>query len=512
MKNRWTAVRVSMGTCVLTACGLLALMRAPAAAQEYRIPQGWFPQLTTITDFGTVKFHGAIEIDIEAYQIKITGTGRGIGGREDNGTFAWKKVGGDVACQTYATWKTIGSFATRKAGIMMRAGLAPDDPYVGVMTSDPNVVALQYRMVKGGETAEIRSPIPGPQSFTLERTGNQYRFVMEGWDNRWHPIATITVPLPDSVYVGFAMCSADPYVRETITFANMTLYLKGSVPESGRVLESSLQTIDIQSGIPSFLRFAREHIEAPNWDPNGATLMYNAGGRLYSIPVTGGTPKEIALGKKVRCNNDHGFSPDGSTIAFSHDDPDGISRIYLAPAKGGKPRLVTKAGPSYWHGWSPDGTTLAYCAQRKGEFDIYTIPVGGGKETRLTDAPGLDDGPEYSPDGKTIYFNSIRSGQMKIWKMNADGTNQEQVTPNDEYADWFPHPSPDGKYIVFLSYQKSVEGHPANQDVVLRLMPTGGGDVKTLTHVHGGQGTLNVPSWSPNSKEIAFVTYRMIPR
>ncbi len=169
-------------------------------------------------------------------------------------------------------------------------------------------------------------------------------------------------------------------------------------------------------------------------------------------------------------------------------------------------------GPSYWHGWSPDGKTLAYCAERKGEFDVYTIPVGGGKETRLTDSPGLDDGPEYSPDGKTIYFNSVRTGQMKIWKMNADGSNQEQVTPDDDYADWFPHPSPDGKYIVFLSYQKSVEGHPPNKDVVLRLMPAGGGEVKILARLFGGQGTLNVHSWSPDSKKFAFVSYRLVPR
>jgi Tol biopolymer transport system component len=172
---------------------------------------------------------------------------------------------------------------------------------------------------------------------------------------------------------------------------------------------------------------------------------------------------------------------------------------------------VTKQGPSYWHGWSPDGKTLAYCAERVGEYDIFSIPVEGGDETRLTNAPGLDDGPDYSPDGKYIFFNSERSGLMKIWRMNADGTDQKQVTLDTEYADWFAHPSPDGKWLVFVSFDKSVKGHPENKDVVLRIMPLGGGKPKVLTSLFGGQGTINVPSWSPDSTQAAFVSYRLLP-
>jgi Tol biopolymer transport system component len=185
--------------------------------------------------------------------------------------------------------------------------------------------------------------------------------------------------------------------------------------------------------------------------------------------------------------------------------------IYVLPATGGEPRLVTPLGPSYWHGWSPDGRTLTYCAQRNGEFDIYTIPVEGGAETRLTTAAGLDDGPDYSPDGKFIYFNSERSGVMRIWRMAPDGTGQEQVTFDEAYADWFPHPSPDGKWVVFLSYDRAVKGHPPNHDVVLRLMPAGGGAPKVIAKLFGGQGTINVPSWSPDSTRFAFVSYRLLP-
>jgi Tol biopolymer transport system component len=185
-----------------------------------------------------------------------------------------------------------------------------------------------------------------------------------------------------------------------------------------------------------------------------------------------------------------------------------VHRPRKGGAEGGTPRQVTRLGPSYWHGWSPDGKTLTYCAERNGEYDVYTIGVEGGEETRLTTAPGLDDGPEYSPDGRYIYFNSIRTGTMQIWRMKADGSEQQPVT-SDEYNNWFPHPSPDGRWIVFLSYEKGVEGHPANKDVTLRLKPTGGGETRVLAELFGGQGTLNVPSWSPDSRRLAFVSYRL---
>ena len=173
------------------------------------------------------------------------------------------------------------------------------------------------------------------------------------------------------------------------------------------------------------------------------------------------------------------------------------------------PQSITTLGPSYWHGWSPDGATLAYCAERNGEFDIYTIPAAGGEEKRLTTAKGLDDGPDYSPDGKFIYFNSDRTGMMHIWRMKADGSDQQQVT-FDEFNNWFPHPSPDGKWLVFLSYEKEVTGHPANKPVRLRLMPAGGGPTQDLARLFGGQGTMNVPSWSPDSRQVAFVSCELI--
>ena len=182
----------------------------------------------------------------------------------------------------------------------------------------------------------------------------------------------------------------------------------------------------------------------------------------------------------------------------------------MVPATGGEPRLVTPTGPSYWHGWSPDGQTLIYCARRNGNFDIYRIPTAGGTEERLTTAEGLDDGCEFTADGAKIYFNSERTGVMQIWRMNPDGSGQEQVTTDPNFGDWFPHPSPNGKWLVFLSFDKAVKGHPASQNVLLRLIPLAGGKPKTIATLFGGQGTINVPSWSPDSTQIAFVSYRPV--
>jgi Tol biopolymer transport system component len=186
----------------------------------------------------------------------------------------------------------------------------------------------------------------------------------------------------------------------------------------------------------------------------------------------------------------------------------GGSIIYTVPVTGGTPKQVTPKGPSYLHGWSPDGKYLVFCGSRDGEYDVYRVPVNGGPEVKLTDTKGLDDGPEYSPDGKYIYFNSVRSGTMQIWRMKADGSDQEQVT-NDEFNNWFAHISPDGKSMVFLSFLKEeVEPgiHPPYKHVYIRTMAVENGKPKVLAYVYGGQGSINTPSWSPDSKRIAFIS------
>ncbi len=275
---------------------------------------------------------------------------------------------------------------------------------------------------------------------------------------------------------------------------------------------SILETLDVHTGVRTILREFDVVIEAPNWTQDGRTLVYNSQGNMYAYALATGEIKQIDAGLATDCNNDHVLSPDNTQIAVSHfTNEDATSRIYILPLAGGQPTLVTPKGPSYLHGWSPDGRRLAYCAERGGQYDIYTIAVEGGPETQLTDLPGLDDGPEYSPDGRHIWFNSTRTGLMQVWRMEVDGSNPTHVVQEDANC-WFPHVSPDGEWVVYIAYGRGdvdPGDHPANKNVELRLIPAGGGASKTLVKLFGGQGTINVNSWSPDNRTIAFVSYRL---
>jgi TolB protein len=285
-------------------------------------------------------------------------------------------------------------------------------------------------------------------------------------------------------------------------------------------LESRLEILDTKTGKRQVIFQKNQHFEAPNWSKDGKFLIINSLGKLYRILATGSEWQEINTGFAQNCNNDHGIMPDGQTLVISHYDEKPnqanpqdyhTSVIYTLPVSGGKPERVTPLSPSFWHGVSPDGKTLLYCGERNTEFDIYAISATGGTEKRLTDSPGLDDGPEFSANGKLIFFNSYRTGTMQIWQMNADGSNPKALT-GDAYSNWFPHPSPDGKKLVFLTYlQDQQSQHPFGKNVRIRLLTLKDGKIKDLTETfYGGQGSLNVPSWSPDSHRIAFVSYRKI--
>ena len=281
---------------------------------------------------------------------------------------------------------------------------------------------------------------------------------------------------------------------------------------------SYLEIYDIETDTHHVVKEFPFLIEAPNWTPDGKWLVVNKAGRLYKIAPDGSTDLvEINTGTIDQCNNDHVISADGKWIALSSSDPTEKgwnSYVYTVPFEGGEPKKITPVGPSYLHGISPDGKKLAYCAFRgpDNEQDVYVMPVKGGKEVRLTDAPGLDDGPEYSMDGKYIWFNSVRTGRMQAWRMKANGKEQTQMTFDTDMNSWFPHISPDGEKVVYIAYHEyevAPGDHTPNQNVELRMIPAKGGEPKTLVKLFGGQGTINVNSWSPDSRKFAYVSYRL---
>ena len=379
---------------------------------------------------GAVGKPGTVVYDAKAGTYTVTGGGENMWFATDAFHFVWKKASGDVTLAADVRFVGSGGNAHRKAALLIRQGLEPDAAYADAVVHGDGLTSIQYREERGGPTREIQSKVRGPLRLRIEKEGD---YVSLSVAAEGEPLGSaggsFKIRLAEPFLVGLGVCAHDNAVSETAVFSNVEI-TTGRAPSKGEpMLESTLETIAIDSKDRRVVHHVREHIEAPNWSRDGKELVFNSGGLLFALPVTGGTPRKIDTGFATRCNNDHGLSPDGTLLAISdQSQEDGRSLIYVLPATGGTPRRVTPLGPSYWHGWSPDGRTLAYCAERGGEYDVYTIPVEGGEETRLTTAPGLDDGPDYSADGQWIYFNSERTGTMQIWRVRTDGTEQEQLT------------------------------------------------------------------------------------
>ena len=505
--NRHASNKPRKRLLVLTGYALCVLSGPGGQSINGQAPVGDFAGQS---DVGITPKAGSASYDDARHEYSVTGGGENMWGTQDAFHFVWRRMSGDVTLTAEVKLQGAGGNLHRKAGLMIRQGLGPSDPYADAMVHGNGLTSLQYREKAGEPTLEVRSPVSSPQAIRLERRRNTITLLVAGPDHEFKSVGSAAVVLADPVYVGLVVCSHDVNVLESAVFSHVEVSSPPAAAGGDEVapVESSLEVITPDGTGRRVVYKAQKRFEAPNWSRDGKFLIFNSGGHLYTISVNGGEPAELNTGSAVHCNNDHGLSPDGKWLAISNA-PQGKSLIYVLPITGGEPRLVTPLGPSYWHGWSADGKALAYCAERNGNYDIYTIPVEGGEEKRLTDAPGLDDGPDYSPDGRTIYFNSVRTGIMQIWRMKPDGTGQERVT-QDDYANWFPHPSPDGKWLVMLSYDKSVEGHPPNKNVALRIMPLAGGTPRVLARLFGGQGTINVPSWSPDGKYLAFVSYELL--
>jgi TolB protein len=280
-------------------------------------------------------------------------------------------------------------------------------------------------------------------------------------------------------------------------------------------LYSTLQTIGTgeKDGRAVVIYRARGYFEAPNWSRDGRTLIFDQDGGIKRVPANVGeapesvVPETIDVGAATRCSGSHGLSPDGKLLAISCSMAGVTGRqVFVVSSSGGTPRMVTAHGTCNFHSWSPDGKTILFTRQG----NIYAIAVEGGEERALTSGTSVSDDPDYSADGRWIYFNSDRGVGMQIWRMRPDGSEAEAMT-NDDRVNWTPHPSPDGKTVVYQSYEKGTVGHPANKNIELRIMELSDHKVRILAAIVGGTGTMNVSSWAPDSRHLAFVSYELAP-
>ncbi len=465
-------------------------------------------------DIGAVKLQGSATFDPATQEYTLRGAGWNMWLDHDEFHMLYKRIKGDFILRARVRFIGKGVDPHRKIGCIIRSGLDGKSPYADAAIHGDGLTSLQFRRTAGGATEELKSPIVAPDMVQLARSADKITMSVAFFGEPFGEERSLELPLGDEVHVGLFISSHNADVMEHAVFSEVRLVLpapKTLVPYRD-YLGSNLEIMDIEAGRSRIIYRTPDCIEAPNWTADGKALIYNSKGRLFRFDLATGTPTVIDTGEAVRNNNDHVLSLDGKMLGISshHDQKaGGKSMVYVLPSTGGTPRQITTKAPSYLHGWSPDGKTLLYTGERgDGNYDIYCIPVSGGEETRLTTSPGLDDGSEFSPDGKYIYFNSVRSGSMQIWRMRPDGSHQQQIT-DDRFNNWFPHISPDGKWIAFLSYGQDVAAsdHPYYKHVMLRLMPFAGGAPRVLGYLYGGQGTINVPSWSPDGRRFAYVSH-----
>lgn len=469
-------------------------------------------------DIGNPKLTGSASYDTNTQTYTVKGAGYNIWGQRDEHRYLYNKLKGNFVVTANFEFEGYNE-VHRKIGWMARASEADNAVMVGGFLHGDGLTAGQWRERRGADMQNPEDDVWASKRFyqtiQLERRGSIFivRAAHPG-----EPLQEISSKelkfMPPEALVGIVIGSHDVDKIETAKVWNVRIdqpVAETYNPNDDGWIGCRMEIMNVFDGKRKVIYERDGRFEAPNWMPDGKELLFNMDGSLYTIPIGGGETKKLNTGSADRLNNDHCISFDGKLLGISHNDGDG-SNVFVLPLTGGEPKPVTSMAPSYLHGWAANNKELVYVAQR-GEnkaYDIYKKSIKGGKEVKLTDNKKFDhaDGCEYSPDGKYIYYNGSKNGgTMQLWRMKPDGSKKEQLT-FDEYNDWFPHISPDGKWIAFISFPPDIDlnSHPSYKQVMLRLMPVSGGVPKVIAHLYGGQGTINVNSWSPDSKHIAFVS------
>jgi Tol biopolymer transport system component len=477
---------------------------------------------STSEDIGNPKIKGSASYNSTEQSYAIKGAGYNVWFARDEFHYAYRKISGDFIIT--AEFELIGKGVTahRKTGWMIRPSTGEDDMHITGTLHGDGLTVMQWRTAKGKEMRDPEDEFFSPKNnysiIRMERTGKTISMLAAHPGEPLQLIGSYTPEnLPDEVLVGVFVAAHNADALEEAKVWNVRIdkpVADDYNPNRTRFLGTRMEIVNVADGKRKIIHEHTGRFEAPNWMPDGKKLLFNQDGSLWTIPIEGGTPQKLNTDFADRNNNDHGISFDGKMLAISHHRqglPGGGSTVYVLPLAGGALKQITEKTPSYWHGWSSDGKFVYYVAQREGSpsYNIYKAAVAGGDEIRLTNNINTHaDGPEGSPDGKYIYYNANPTGTMQIWRMKPDGTGQQQLT-FDEYNNWFPHISPDGKWMAIISFPATINpnDHPSYKRVMLRLMPlTQPGAPKVIAYLYGGQGTINVPSWSPDSKSLAFVS------
>jgi TolB protein len=490
---------------LLTVCtGLIVIINNPVFSQQKK--EGIFEGYE---DIGTVSQRGSTTFNSLTNEYELSSFGsdvKNIGASH----FAWKRLKGDFILYARVSFATKESNANCRIGWMIRGNLKENSSQINAGVNTNGVTSINFRRREGDTTLEILSEISHADVVQLERKDSTYIVRVARFGDPFFTKQISGLNLPDEVYIGLYVCSNGAPGSGIFRDVHVTIPVDENLALVRKDVGSNLEILDIETANRKILYTDSNSIHAPIWKKDGKTLIYGRQGGLYTFDIETKNRKVINTDGMQPFYNDHVLSPDGKTLAVCIKPNDSLDRvIYTLPVTGGTPNRINDKGPSYPHSWSPDGKFILYTSSRNGEFDIYKIPsTGKGKEIRLTNARGRDDSPEYTPDGKYIYFNSNRTGTMLLWRMKADGSKQEAMT-RGEFQDWFPHISPDAKWIVFLSYSKedvSSGGNPYYKHAYLRLMPISGGKPKIIAYIYGGNGTINSPCWSADSKKITFAS------
>ncbi len=497
----------------LLGCGMLALSFPLFSTKAQKTAQSALPQPWTNRDIGVVEMSGRASYSDGTFTVQGT---LDIWGNKDGFHYVYQPFTGDGQIIARVT-QVENTNNHAKAGVMIRETLDADAKHATMVVTATDGVQFLRRLAAGDITYPNNPRINKglmPYWVKLVRRGDQFTGYESTDGTNWVFTGSDAVSMTKDVFVGLVVSSHQGKVLNTSKLDQVRI--RPNSPEPPQ-LHSHVTIMSADGKFKQVIFSAAGRFEAPNWSPDGKYLLVNSAGKAWRIPINGGQPGLIPLGSLGAINNDHGISPDGKLLAVSVNG----APVFVLPVSGGEARRVTQDSPSYFHGWSPDGKTLAYVAKKYESFDIFSASLDGGEPKRLTTHPAHEDGPDFSPDGKWIYYNSDRAGGGDIWRIPADGggggdSKAERVT-SDDYVDWFPHPSPNGKWLLFLSYRKGTQGHPANQNVLLRIMPLPGDKIEgerivELEKLFGGQGTINVASWSPDSQRFAFVSYSFLEK